>query len=439
MSKISLIIKREYLTRVRKKSFIVMTLLGPLLFAAVLIVPVWLTSMDSSETKIISVIDESGLLADSFMQESAGDENIIYTYVQEPLEYAKQRVNEGYQFGLLYIPDFQPEKPEGITFFSESSPSLSLVNSMEKTLQSRIRDIKLVRSNISRETLNELETNVDIQTISLTETGEQQGSAGVASVVGYVGAFLIYTFIFLYGAQVMRGVMEEKSNRIVEVVISSVRPFQLMMGKIVGVASVGLTQFLLWIALTFGLSTLFMQGFSPEELMQQRTQQISQGIPEAESAQAEMALNVQEALASVDVTGFILTFIFYFLGGYLLYGALFAAVGSASDSNTDTQQFMLPISAPLILSIVTLGAVLNEPIGTLAFWLSMIPFTAPVTMMMRVPFGIPGWELLLSMLLLIGGFIFTTWVAGRIYRVGILMHGTKVNYKVIGKWLFSNS
>jgi ABC-2 type transport system permease protein len=439
MSKISLIIKREYLTRVRKKSFIVMTLLGPLLFAAVLIVPVWLTSMDSSETKIISVIDESGLLADSFMQESAGDENIIYTYVQEPLEYAKQRVNEGYQFGLLYIPDFQPEKPEGITFFSESSPSLSLVNSMEKTLQSRIRDIKLVRSNISRETLNELETNVDIQTISLTETGEQQGSAGVASVVGYVGAFLIYTFIFLYGAQVMRGVMEEKSNRIVEVVISSVRPFQLMMGKIVGVASVGLTQFLLWIALTFGLSTLFMQGFSPEELMQQRTQQISQGIPEAESAQAEMALNVQEALASVDVTGFILTFIFYFLGGYLLYGALFAAVGSASDSNTDTQQFMLPISAPLILSIVTLGAVLNEPNGTLAFWLSMIPFTAPVTMMMRVPFGIPGWELLLSMLLLIGGFIFTTWVAGRIYRVGILMHGTKVNYKVIGKWLFSNS
>jgi ABC-2 type transport system permease protein len=439
MSKISLIIKREYLTRVRKKSFIVMTLLGPLLFAAVLIVPVWLTSMDSSETKIISVIDESGLLADSFMQESAGDENIIYTYVQEPLEYAKQRVNEGYQFGLLYIPDFQPENPEGITFFSESSPSLSLVNSMEKTLQSRIRDIKLVRSNISRETLNELETNVDIQTISLTETGEQQGSAGVASVVGYVGAFLIYTFIFLYGAQVMRGVMEEKSNRIVEVVISSVRPFQLMMGKIVGVASVGLTQFLLWIALTFGLSTLFMQGFSPEELMQQRTQQISQGIPEAESAQAEMALNVQEALASVDVTGFILTFIFYFLGGYLLYGALFAAVGSASDSNTDTQQFMLPISAPLILSIVTLGAVLNEPNGTLAFWLSMIPFTAPVTMMMRVPFGIPGWELLLSMLLLIGGFIFTTWVAGRIYRVGILMHGTKVNYKVIGKWLFSNS
>jgi ABC-2 type transport system permease protein len=211
-----------------------------------------------------------------------------------------------------------------------------------------------------------------------------------------------------------------------------------MMGKIIGVASVGLTQFLLWIALTFGLATVFLQGFSPEDLIQQRSEQLSQGMPEANQAQSEMAMGLQEALASLDVTGFVLTFLFYFLGGYLLYGALFAAIGSASDSNTDTQQFMLPISTPLILSIVTLGAVLNEPNGTLAIWLSMIPFTAPVTMMMRVPFGIPTWQLILSMALLVGGFIFTTWIAGRIYRVGILMHGAKVNYKVMAKWLLSN-
>lgn len=438
MNKIGLIIKREYLTRVRKKSFIVMTILGPLVFAAIVIVPVWLASMEGSETKIISVIDESGLLEESFLNTAAGSDNIIYQYVTEPVENVKEEVSQGQQFGLLYIPDISLENPQGITLFSESSPSLSVVGNIERMLQDKIKDIKLERSSISREALQQLETDIDIQTINLTEAGEQQGSAGVASVVGYVGAFLIYTFIFLYGAQVMRGVMEEKSNRIVEIVISSVRPFQLMMGKIIGVASVGLTQFLLWIALTFGLASVFLQGFSAEDLMQQRTEQFSQNMPEAEMAQSEMAMNIQHALDSIDITGFVLTFLFYFLGGYLLYGALFAAIGSAADSNTDTQQFMLPISTPLILSIVTLGAVLNEPNGTLAFWLSMIPFTAPVTMMMRVPFGIPAWQLVLSMVLLIGGFIFTTWIAGRIYRVGILMHGAKVNYKVIGKWLLSN-
>jgi len=439
MNKIGLIIRREYLTRVRKKSFIIMTLLGPLVFAAIVIVPVWLASMDSSETRIISVVDESGLFENSFLTSEAEDGNIIYQYVNEPVEKAKEVVNQGQQFGLLYIPDINIDNPTGITLFSESSPSLSMLNSIERMLKDKVKDLKLSRANISREALAQLETDINIQTISLTETGEQQGSAGVASVVGYVGAFLIYTFIFLYGAQVMRGVMEEKSNRIVEVIISSVRPFELMMGKIIGVASVGLTQFLLWIGLTLGLSTLFLQGVNPEELVQQRTQQMQQAMPEDNSAQMEMAMGIQEAMASIDITTFVLTFLFYFLGGYLLYGALFAAIGSAADSNTDTQQFMLPISAPLIISIVTLGAVLNEPNGSLAIWLSMIPFTAPVTMMMRVPFGIPTWQLILSMLLLVGGFIFTTWLAGRIYRVGILMHGTKVNYKVVGKWLLSNN
>lgn len=438
MSKVSLIIKREYLTRVRKKSFVIMTLLGPLLFAAIVIAPVWLTSLDSGDTKVIMVIDESGLLSEDFANEQVSN-SIEFQMVSTPVEMAKMQVSEGTQFGLLLVPDMELDQLSDITLFSESSPSLSVVSSIENKLQEELRNLKLARSNISRETLEQLKTNVSLQTISLTEAGEQQGSAGVASIAGYMGAFLIYTFIFLYGAQVMRGVMEEKSNRIVEIVISSVRPFQLMMGKIIGVASVGLTQFLLWVTLTIGLATVFVQGASPGELMQQRTEAISQGIPEADAAQARMAMNIQEALSSVDFTSLILTFLFYFLGGYLLYGALFAAVGSASDSSTDTQQFMLPISAPLILSIVTLGAVLNEPNGTLAFWMSMIPFTSPVTMMMRIPFGIPGWQLILSMALLVGGFIFTTWIAGRIYRVGILMHGTKVNYKVLGKWLFSNN
>jgi ABC-2 type transport system permease protein len=438
MSKVGLIIKREYLTRVRKKSFIIMTILGPLLFAAIAVVPVWLASMDGTEKKVISVVDESGLLAESFQDGESRNDNIVYDYIESAVEEAKEKVNKGVHFGVLYIPDISLENPDGISFYSESSPSLSLVSSVERDIRGRLRDIKLQQSNISQEMLDALETDVDIQTINLTETGEQEGNAGVASAFGYVGAFLIYTFIFLYGAQVMRGVMEEKSNRIVEVIISSVRPFQLMMGKIVGVASVGLTQFLLWVLLTLGIATIFLGQFSPDEMLAQQQQQMEL-LAEEQGAQAEMALEIQSALSSVDITAFILTFLFYFLGGYLLYGALFAAVGSASDSNTDSQQFMLPISAPLILSIVTLGAILNEPNGTLAFWLSIIPFTSPVTMMMRVPFGIPTWELVLSMVLLVGGFIFTTWLAGRIYRVGILMHGTKVNYKILGKWLLSSN
>ncbi|MFP4092301.1 MAG: ABC transporter permease [Cyclobacteriaceae bacterium] len=438
MSKVGLIIKREYLTRVRKKSFIIMTILGPLLFAAIAVVPVWLASMESTEQKIISVVDESGLFRESYQDSSSRNDNIVYNYIESAVDEAKERVNTGENFGVLYIPDISLENPEGISFFSESSPSMSLVRSMERDLRNKLRDLKLARSNISQEMLDALDTRVDVQTISLTEEGEQQGNAGLASAIGYIGAFLIYTFIFLYGAQVMRGVMEEKSNRIVEVIISSVRPFQLMMGKIVGVASVGLTQFLLWVLLTVGIATVFLSNFTPEEMMSQQSQQM-EVLMEEQGAQAEMAMEIREALASVDLLAFVLTFLFYFLGGYLLYGALFAAVGSASDSNTDSQQFMLPISAPLILSIVTLGAILNEPNGTLAFWLSIIPFTSPVTMMMRVPFGIPTWELILSMVLLVAGFIFTTWLAGRIYRVGILMHGTKVNYKVLGKWLLSRN
>lgn len=424
MNKIGLIISREYMTRVRKKSFIIMTLIGPLLFAALLVVPTWLASRDGDQ-KVIEVLDESGLFNDKFVESEA----IVFKYISGDLETAKEKVPGGKTEGLLFIPKISLDNPTGISLYSVTNPSMTTVRSIEKTIKSEIEDLKLVQSGIAKEQLESLKAKVDINTISLSSTGEEkESSSGAASAAGYIGSFLIYIFIFLYGAQIMRGVIEEKTSRILEIIISSVKPFQLMIGKIIGVAAVGLTQFGLWIILSFTITTIVTSVFGVG------------GGAEANSMMAENAEamskmdTVFSSVSSLNFPLIISVFLFYFLGGYLLYGALFAAVGSAVDSDADSQQFMFPITVPLIFSIAVLGAVLNDPNGTLAFWMSIIPFTSPIVMMMRVPFGVPEWQLALSMVLLVGGFIFTSWVAGRIYRIGILMHGTKVNYKTLAKW-----
>lgn len=440
MNKILLIIGREYLTRVRKKSFIVMTILGPLIFAGIIIVPIWIAASDVSEEKVIAIIDESGLLNDKVQKEAEESiDNIKYEQLTLSIDVAKVDLPYSHRYGLLYIPaDLDIQKPEGITFYSETSPSIALLGNIEHMLERNFKDIKLERSGISKGAMDSLETNVNLKTINLTGEGEQKGDSGLATAVGYIGAFLIYGFIFLYGAQVMRGVIEEKSNRIVEIIISSVRPFQLMTGKIIGVALVGLTQFMLWVIFTFVIAGIAMSVMHVDDLRNLPQSQISAQLQPAQMEQAEAMNDVVDALSTINIPGILLAFVFYFLGGYLLYAALFAAVGSASDTDTDSQQFTLPISAPLIFSIIILTAVLQDPNGTLAIWTSMIPFTSPIIMMMRIPFGVPVWQLAMSMLLLIGGFILTTWVASRIYRVGILIHGTKISYRTLGKWLFSN-
>lgn len=233
----------------------------------------------------------------------------------------------------------------------------------------------------------------------------------------------------------MRGVIEEKNTRIVEVIVSSVKPFHLMMGKIIGIAAVGLTQFVIWIVLSFSVITVISMvtgvGGTPPETMG--------GMNAAQNVDPSFVEEAFKSLSAINFTMVVVAFLFFFLGGYLLYGALFAAVGSASDSDADAQQFMLPVTIPLIFAIIMLSAVLTDPDGSLAFWLSMIPFTSPVIMMMRVPFGVEVWELALSIFILIGGFVFTTWLASRIYRVGILMHGTKVNWKVLAKWFMMSN
>jgi ABC-2 type transport system permease protein len=438
MNKILLIIQREYLTRVRKKSFIVMTILGPLLFAASFAAIIWLSIRDSDE-KVIEVIDESGYFYNKFTSQGS----IHYQYISKELNQAKENLPRSSSYGILYIPDIDINNPRGIIFFAEGSPSLDITNSIRRTLKNEIEDIKLTQSGIDRETLANLKTDINISTINLSDQGEAESNAAIASVVGYVSSFLIYIFIFIYGTQIMRGVVEEKTNRIVEVIISSVKPFELMMGKIIGIALVGLTQFMLWIILTTVISGSIMAFFQQD--VQQNVRNNSELVDNATNGNVdiqEKANTMNQIIESIGTINFpfvIACFIFFFIGGYFLYGALFAAVGSAVDSDADTQQFMFPIVIPLVFAIASLAVVLRDPEGNFAFWMSIIPFTSPVVMMMRVAFNVPDWQLLLSMVLLVAGFIFTTWLAGRIYRIGILTHGTKINYKVLGKWLFTRT
>lgn len=441
MSNIGIIIGREYLSRVKKRSFIIMTLLAPLLFGGFFFFIGW-TATKGIDTKHIQVVDESGLFSEVFVDTGES----TFKYSSNTLEQGKADILKGEFDGLLYIPKLDVDKPDGVVFYAPNNPSIGFVSGLRKKIEGEVENIKLRRSGIDKEVLEGLKASINVSTINLSDSGAEKESSSIgATAVGYISAFMIYMFIFIYGAMCMRGVVEEKTSRIIEVVIASVKPFQLMMGKVVGIAGVGLSQFILWIILTIGISAIagsfFMNGAS--DMQKQQTEQMEQmNIPQDE-VQKEVNDNlfgkISGAVESINMPLVILSFLFYFLTGYLLYGALFAAIGSAVDSDADAQQFMFPVTIPLIASIVMLSAVLNDPNGSLAFWMSMIPFSSPVIMMMRVPFGVPLWQLGLSMALMIGGFLFTIWVASRIYRIGILMHGTKVNYKVLAKWFMQKN
>jgi len=442
MNKILLIIQREYLTRVKKKSFIVMTFLGPLLMAGIWIVPFYLSTM-TDDVKIISVLDESGL----FLDELNGDESTKFVKALPDLEDAKQNLLETEQYALLYIPLPEANLPTAAIIYSDGKASLEVKKYIKTSMKRIVEDEKLKLHGIPREILKSIETNIYVSAIKLDGSGnEEKSSMEINMVLGLFSAILIYFFIFLFGAQVMRGVIEEKTSRVIEIIVSSVKPFQLMMGKIVGIALVGLTQFLLWILLTLTIVGGF-QTFYADELL--ATKEVptytSQGLFPEEAQEAEDPFaEVQdgslsfmiESARSINFPLIIGAFIFFFLGGYLLYAALFAAIGSAVDSEADTQQFMMPITIPLILSIVMAQFIINDPSGQIAFWFSIFPFTSPIIMMLRIPFGVPVWELTLSAVLLVAGFLFTTYIAGRIYRTGILMYGKKVSYKELWKWFF---
>jgi ABC-2 type transport system permease protein len=430
MHNIFLIIQREYLTRVRKKSFLIMSIVGPLLIAGLWVVPIWLSTRETDQ-KTIEILDDSGYFEEKFTETSS----LKFKYIQADLVAAKTEILSSENYGLLYIPRINLDEPEGITFFSGKNPSIEVIQDLEWAMKSVVEDIKLERSSIDQATLDSLRADIDIDMINMTDSGEKAGSAGVATIIGYISALMIYFFIFVYGIQILRGVIEEKSSRIVEVIVSSVKPFHLMMGKILGVGAVGLTQYIIWLVLSIMITAGISSYFNIDRTDSLPTQTEQSGTLEEEQSN-EFVAEMLNSLESIDFSLLAVAFLLYFLGAYLLYGSLFAAIGSAVDNDSDAQQFQLPVTIPLIFSLIVLTAILREPDGSLAFWLSMIPLFSPVIMMMRIPFGVPYWEIGLSLTLLIAGFIFTTWLASRIYRIGILMHGAKVNYRILGKWLF---
>jgi ABC-2 type transport system permease protein len=447
MKKIWLIIQREYLTRVRKKSFVIMTFLGPILMASVWIVPLLLASRTEG-VKTIEVLDETGLFLEEFKETS----DTKFIYIVDDLQTAKENLAGSENFGILYIPKSSYTTPVAFYLYSYKKPGLNLKMYLQESANKILEQKKLLDVyGIDEETLASVKSNITlvVEDIETSKTSYTE----ISWALGFIGGMLIYFFIFMYGSQVMRGVIEEKTSRIIEVIISSVKPLQLMLGKIIGLAMVGLTQFLLWIILTLGIVTAFTAIYSEQidkyKMGEQTVTNPGQLFP-SEAMGMDDTQQGLESLASDENIGQVLdvffsinygviifTFLFYFVGGYLLYAALFAAIGSAVDNEADTQQFMLPVTLPLIFSIIVgLSFVLNNPDGSVAYWLSLIPLTSPIIMMIRVPFGVNIYtDLIPSMALLIIGFLATTWVAAKIYRTGILMYGKKVSYRELWKWL----
>ena len=435
MNKILLIIQREYLSRVKKRSFIVMTIIGPILMAAMIILPAYLANWSEATEKRIAVLDETGW----FLEKFKNQDNISFYYVFEDLEHEKKNALNKKGDMLLYIPRTELNIPLNSELYSLKQPGLNVTSYLKSVMKQIVENKKLLASGIDPEIIKSAKVNINLSTIRVEENGiEKKSNTEVEVGLSIFSGILIYFFIFMFGVQVLKGVMEEKSNRIVEVIISSVKPFQLMMGKIIGIGFVGLTQFSLWIILTLVFIGIFQTGMltdssSAMEMLGNKTEMIQQ-VGTNENGINPMTM-VNEIIGGINIKVMVLSFIFYFLGGYLLYSSLFAAIGGAIDHDTDSQQFMLPVSIPLIFSIALSGVIINQPDSSLALWMSMIPFTSPITMMMRIPFGVPMWQIWLSMSLLIIGFISTTWLAGKIYRTGILMYGQKVSYPIIWKWL----
>lgn len=437
MNKILLIIRREYLSRVKKKSFIIMTLVTPLIIAGFygLIIYFSITGADGVHDKI-AVVNKNKTLTEKLVS----DKNIDFTYVSNSLEELKPDLKSKKYDYVLVIPEFSLDNPTGVALYGNKQAGLALNSRVSNNIEELIRNQKLKESGIEQKELDHLKTSVSIDNKKIAETGDvKDASAGASTIIAFVAGIMMFMFILLYGIQVMRGVIEEKTSRIIEIMISSVRPFQLMMGKIVGIAMVGLTQFILWIILSISISTVVVTAFidkkdmAPDGVVMQQQMKASGG--QIEAAGNNPMVEIQKSVESLELGRIVVVFIFYFLGGYLFYSALYAAIGSAVDNETETQQFMMPVMMPLLVGYaLSLSVVVNDPGGNIAFWLSMIPFTSPIAMVVRMPYGVPDWQLALSMVILVAGFIGTVWLASKIYRVGILMYGKKASMKEMLKW-----
>ncbi|MEO8933704.1 MAG: ABC transporter permease [Xanthomarina sp.] len=435
MNHLGLIIEREYLTKVKNKSFIVMTILSPIIMIALIGVVGYLSQINKNKERTISILDESGILKSSFQD----TETIKYNLLENiSLEEAKLQVHKNEEYGLLYIENFKDINELGshIKFYSEESPSLTIMAALESKLEKQLTDLNLEIEGVDVEKIKASRVRVEIGQESFVGEKTSKIDSVVKLIFGGLAGYLLFMFIIIYGNMIMRSVIEEKTSRIIEIIISSVKPIQLMLGKIIGTSLAGITQFVIWIilggilmtvlSLVFGIDLAQSSG-GQQELLNQAMQN------------PDVNAEIQNAIAAfynLPITNLIFAFIFFFIGGYLLYSSLYAAIGAAVDNETDTQQFLMPILMPLILSVyIGIFTVIEDPHGTVSTIFSFIPFTSPVVMLMRIPFGVPIWQQLLSFALLVGTFMGTVWFAAKIYRVGILMYGKKPTYKELLKWI----
>ncbi|MCF7569574.1 ABC transporter permease [Sabulilitoribacter arenilitoris] len=436
MNHLPLIIKREYLTKVKNKSFIIMTILSPIIMIVLISVVAYLSQLNNNKTRVISVLDESEIVKDVFKN----TENTTYHILENmSLSDAKTIVKETSNYGLLHIEKFDDfnKLAKHIKFYSEESPSLSLISGLESKIEKKLTNLKLQKKGVDVEMIKASKISVNLGQESFEGEKTSKIDSIIKLIFGLAAGYLLFMFIIIYGNMIMRSVIEEKTSRIIEVIISSVKPVQLMLGKIIGTSLAGITQFIIWlvfggllmtiVSLVLGIS-LFDSSIPQQEL-----------IDAATNGGSDMSFYFESfkiALQNMPFVNLIIAFVLFFIGGYLLYSSLYAAIGAAVDNETDTQQFMLPILMPLILAVyIGIFTVIEDPHGTVSTVFSFIPLTSPVVMLMRIPFGVPLWQQLLSLLILIGTFMLTVWFAAKIYRVGILMYGKKPSYKELIKWI----
>ncbi len=440
MDKLKLIIIREYLAKVRNRSFIIMTVLSPVLIAALIAFVVFLIQMNRDEKKVIALLNESALFTEDF--KNTGSISFIELKGLE-LEKAKDSVSGLGYHGLLHIPDRLDfdTTTQNIELYTEASASIMVLSALEDRISRRVREEKLKKYGVSKDQMDDISENYELKNASFSGKENLKGTNEIRSGIGAAFGYLIMMFIIIYGAFVMRSVIEEKTSRIIEVIISSVKPFQLMLGKIIGTSLAGITQFVIWIV-SAGLlviaffailgvdMTAYMGGTSiPPETMET--------IKDTSASKEKIEIFAREII-NIPWTTLIISFILYFILGYLIYSSIYAAIGAAVDNETDTQQFMLPVILPMILAVyVGFFSVFSNPHGPIAVGFSLFPLTSPIVMLMRIPSEtpVPTWQIILSIALLVATFTFMVWFAGKIYRVGILMYGKKASYKDLYRWL----
>ena len=432
MNHLQLIIKREYLNKVRNKSFIIMTFLSPIIMVLIFTLVAYLSQLNNEAVTTIKILDESGLFTNSFKD----SESVNYTNLENiSLNEAKLATETSEAYGLLYIPKAPvlDNLSESITFYSEGSPSISMMRSIENKIEDKVNVLKLEESGIDAKQIEELRINIDAKIETFEGKKTSKLGAGLKLIFGGIAGYLLFMFIIIYGNMIMRSVIEEKTSRIIEIIISSVKPIKLLLGKIFGTTLAGVTQFAVWIVIMLLLSTAISSifGIDPSAIQSQPQELLSET-----SNSQQIIKDVLVEINNLPISNLIIMFIFFFIGGYLLYSSLYAAIGAAVDNETDTQQFMLPILMPLILGIyVGFFTVMDNPHGIVSQVFSYIPLTSPVVMLMRIPFGVPLWQQILSLVILFATFMATVWFASKIYRVGILMYGKKASYREIIKWL----